>query len=216
MAIRSDKENTDKLARRVEGMRFSRRSLTYLVRTLALILVISCVCLVAFLSAARISNSYILVMEGMNLRASCILGESSTEELSAYFTDGCIASDARLYDGSYLDYTITSYNYSVQVTRFHVWPWQQNSYVEITETMQSLKGSPKTDDANATLPAWTTLRYRVNLVQRGGRWSISGLTVLEVDPDVEPVATYDPDLSPLPMATPTPTPTASPVLSPTP
>ena len=51
----------------------ARRSIWYLLRTLLVIALIVVLCLTAFVTAMHISNIYILVTEGLELRAGYIL-----------------------------------------------------------------------------------------------------------------------------------------------
>ena len=71
-----------------------RRSVFYFMRTILVILATGALCILSFLSAARVSNAYILVNEGMPLRADCILKNGSVNDLAAYFTSACVTNDA--------------------------------------------------------------------------------------------------------------------------
>ena len=70
-----------------------------------------------------------------------------------------------------------------------------------------------TVDPDSAPPEWIPIRYRLTLTKINGSWRISSLTMLELDPAIDPLPTADPDSSPLPMATPTQSPAPTPRLS---
>ena len=72
--------------RSARGIRAARRTLMYIVRVMLLLVVGALVCVLAFLTAERMSNLYILVTEGMSLRAEYILTDDvEMSELEEYF-----------------------------------------------------------------------------------------------------------------------------------
>ena len=71
----------------------ARRSIWYLLRTLLVIALIVVLCLTAFVTAMHISNIYILVTEGLELRAGYILQGGEIAPLTEYFTENFIAQD---------------------------------------------------------------------------------------------------------------------------
>lgn len=192
-------------------LRVSRRSILFFVRTILLILIVVLVCLVAFLAASRISNSYILINEGMALRASSILHHLDDPDLAVYFTEDCLEQDASLRTQSTLrfsDYTVNSYDYDLTVDRFHVMPWQPNIYVDVVENVSSIKASASIESSGSGVPEWTPIRYRLYLKNIDSRWYIDSIELLELNPELPAANTPDPNRSPIPMATPTPEPTA--------
>ena len=60
-----------------------RRSVFYFMRAILTVLAVGALGILSFLSAARVSNAYILVNEGMTLRAGCILKNTSEDDLAA-------------------------------------------------------------------------------------------------------------------------------------
>ena len=192
--------------RKADQLRFARRSLQYFVRAIILVVVILGVCALAFVLAARVSNAYILVNEGMAMRAECILTGDDEAELQNYFTAACMADDARLADASYHNYTISTYDYKLSTDKLSVMPWNSPAYLTVTEQVQNIKGDANTEDGSvaAEIPVWTTVRYRVELAWISGRCYITALTVEEVDPDLAPAHTPDPNATAVPMATATP------------
>lgn len=202
------------LRKQAESLRFTRRSFSYIARTLMVLGAGLVLCVLIFVGCARLSNTYIIVNEGMAARAEYILQDGSLVDLQSYFTEECLLQDSRLSDSTYKSYTVNNYSYVLSFERIRVWPWLSTLSVDIIEEVRSISGSlnASEDGRSSTPPSWTPIKYRLTLQQVDGSWRISSLTTLEVNPAREPEATSDPSRSPLPMATPTPTPTPSPAL----
>ncbi len=210
-----------KLRKQADRLRFFSRSSLYIARTIALVFLGAAMCVLSFVSFARLANLYILVNEGMALRIECILQDGAREELDNYFTDECIAYDGRLLDTTYQAYTVTSYNYALDFSRIRVWPWLKDLSVDVLEQADRIVGMANSNnlDPDSAPPAWIPIRYRLTAAKVRGSWRISSITTLTVDPKIDPQPTPDPDRSPLPMATPTVSPVPTPrlsVLTPTP
>ena len=198
------------------ALRTARRSATYIVRTLMLIIMGLILCIAAFLTAERVANLYILTSEGMALRAECILQDGAKSDLAEYFTLTNLESDAALDDATYHNYTITSYNYDLSIERISVLPWSMSATVTAVERV-TLRGTINADQLgegeNASsypVPGWTSARYKIHFLNDDGRWYISSLELLETDPETKSQGTPDPNMSPVPMATPTPKTTDAP------
>lgn len=203
----------------VKRLRRARRTMTYVVRTLLLVILGCIVCIAAFLTAERMANLYILTSEGMALRADCIIADGARNDLEEYFTLAFLENDAALSDATYDKYTISSYNYDLSVARIRVLPWSMTATVIATETV-SLKGTLNADQldenasaASAALPSWPNARYRIRFINVNSRWYISELSVDEQNPAPKQLGTPDLNLSPIPAATPTPKLTEAPILS---
>ena len=70
-----------KLREQADRLRFFSRSSLYIARTIALIFLGVAMCLLSFMSFARLANLYILVNEGMALRIECILQDGRLNAL---------------------------------------------------------------------------------------------------------------------------------------
>jgi len=193
-------------------LHIARRSMAYVVRTIMTIIAVILLCALAFLTAERASNLYILTSEGMSLRAACVLDEGDRETLEEYFLLTCIAEDTRLNGNAYANYTITSYNHDLSVEGLMVLPWSATATVTVVETV-TIKGGIAADlveegktSADYPLPAWETSRIKLHFVNTGERWYISELEVLETNPDAAALRTPDMSKAILPMASPTPSP----------
>lgn len=211
MSNHSGKENKANITERFQAVRFTRRSLGYTAKTLLILCLSIALCGLAFTVCARLSSAYIIINEGMAQRAQLILQEGTKEQLRPYFTQECIDADGKLSDASYKQYTVDNYSYSLSFESFSLWPWQSDIQVELVEQVESIQGTVLSSAMNfpPKPPKWTAMRYRLTLVQQEDSWKIHVLTPLELVYDIEPPATYDPNKSPLPMATPGPTPTPS-------
>ncbi len=203
------------LRARADRFRFFSRSSLYIARTIVLVFLGILLCVLAFVSCARLANLYILVNEGMALRIECVLQDGPREELDNYFTAECIAADGTLYDTTYQPYTVTSYNYMLDFSRIRVWPWLNELSVDVLEQADRIVGSANSNavDPDSDPPPWIPIRYRLTAVKVNGSWRINSITMLAVDPKIDLAPTPDPDRSPLPMVTPTASPVPSPRLS---
>ena len=208
-------QKNKKLREQADRLRFFSRSSLYIARTIALVFLGVMLCVLAFVSCARLANLYILVNEGMALRIECILQDGPREELNNYFTAECIAADGRLLDATYQPYTVSSYNYVLDFSRIRVSPWLKDMSVDVLEQADKITGTANSNavDPDSAPPPWTPIRYRLTAAKVNGSWRISSITTLTVDPKIDPLPTSDPERSPLPMATPTVSPAPTPRLS---
>lgn len=175
----------------------ARKSIWYVLRTLLVGVALVVAALYMFIGAMHVSNIYVLVTEGMEKRAACILENGSVNELTEYFTEEFVARDAALYDGAYHDYTITNFIYKLDVDSLMVLPWDTSASMKVRERMLSLSGTPHEGvDADSKPPAWAPVRYSVKLKRIHERWYISDIILLEKNPAeaVKPT----PDMSQLP------------------
>lgn len=204
MTKMTNAEKIKRMQAKVLRMRIARRSITYLVRTLILLVLIVAVCLISFIMCMRLSNAYIVVTEGMNLRSECILLEGTVLDLTGYFTEDCILNDSGLSVKTYQGYTITDYDYRLEIYDISVWPWNSTITLKAVEQCLGIVGTPNIDTTVSEIPKWTPMRYEITLSQYDGGWYISSLSVLEIDPDIEQPNTPDPNLTPMPAVTATP------------
>lgn len=198
-----ERDEREKLLKKADGLHKAGRSFWFIGKRLLIIALFLSLCIGAFTFCARLSGMYVLVNEGMALRFEFILQNVPVAEMRGYFTENCLLSDSRLQDMTYADYTVTDYSYTLSITHFSVWPWQSSIQADVIEKADSITGTSNTEDGVAP-PAWTPLKYRITAIKENGSWRIDSVTVLEVNPAEAPAATFDPNATPLPMATPTP------------
>ncbi len=172
----------------------ARRSIWYLLRTLLAIALIVVLCLAAFVAAMNISSVYILVTEGLELRAKYILQGGEISSLTEYFTEGFIAQDPALYAGTYSDFSVTNFIYKIEVKSILALPGDSSATVKVYEKLLSVSGSPiEGTDQEAQLPRWIPATYNVKLKKIKDRWYISDMILLKQNPPEKPLPT--PDLS---------------------
>ncbi|NCB31808.1 MAG: hypothetical protein EOM66_10430 [Clostridia bacterium] len=177
----------------------ARKSIWFVLRTLLIIVALIVAALYVFIGAMHVSNIYILVSEGMEKRAECILEGGSVNELTEYFTQDFVSKDAALYNDRYVNYTVTNFIYKLDVNSLLVLPWDTSASMKVTERLLSLSGTPNEGlPEDAKLPAWTPARYSVKLRRMNGRWYISDMILLQENPAEAPKPTPDMNLMPTP------------------
>ncbi|HWR22033.1 MAG TPA: hypothetical protein VN366_01035 [Feifaniaceae bacterium] len=202
------------------GATIWRRGIWFFMRTLLLILLLVALGYGTFTTAMNASNLYILSVEGLQLRAACILQEGDQAALTEYFTEQFLENDPALYSGTYAPYTVTGYDYRAEVEKVSVMPWSETATATVVDRMLNLTGKwneqqaeqedAEEEDAAVALPKWEEARYLVRFRKQGGRWYIYQMQLLEAAPSLPPKPTPDLRMTPLPMATPTPTPKETP------
>lgn len=173
----------------------ARRTVWYVIRTFLIIALIGFLSLFAFKTGMIASNLYIIAMEGMALRAECILQDGAVLELTEYFTQNLVENDKQLYDGTYDSFTITDYNYDLNVKSISVWPWSDVAKMQVIERVSNITGSPnqtdETDEEANTIPRWQNARYELVFSNIKDRWCISAVTLLETNPEEKVLNTPD-------------------------
>lgn len=176
--------------------RVARRSIWYVLRILLTLVALITLVLGVFVTGLYTSNVYIILQDGMTKRADYILCEGSLWELSEYFTDDFLLTDEALTKHAYADFTVSSYDYRVEVSKLLVLPWEKEATVRVVQKLASIAATPNEKGENIlppALPEWPTTRCDVQFVRKNGRWYINSLTVLETNPQESPLPT--PDLS---------------------
>ncbi len=174
-------------------MRAVRRLLVFAAkRVFALVIVVSLL-MASFYLALNTATIWIMVDDGLEARAACIIRGEDGAILSKYFTRDFLKQDAALQIGlsdasPYRDYIIRSFTHKVQVRSIWAWPWENVGRAEIVESVPSINGTIQPalreaaaqagGEARLSPPAWETGRYRVTLVRTQGRWLISNLQQL--------------------------------------
>ena len=173
----------------------ARRSIWYVLRTLVIAAAIIALCLGVFVMGMHVSNLYILATEGMEERADCILTDGSVLDLTEYFTEEFVMNDAELYAHRYREFTVSAYDYRLTVEGISVLPWNTRATMRVVESIPSISGKHNVGAGEGeepiALPEWTTARYTVSFTRIGSRWYISGITLVERNPEMTPKATPD-------------------------
>ena len=100
----------------------ARRSIWYMLRTLLSVALVIVLCLGVFVTAMHISNIYILVTEGLELRAEYVLQGGEITALTEYFSEEFVAKDPALYDGAYADFKVTNFIYKLEIKSLFALP----------------------------------------------------------------------------------------------
>lgn len=191
----------------------AKRTMIYIVRTILIVMVTILLCALAFFTAERISNLYILASEGMSARMMSVLSRDMDRSgLEEYFLPSCIARDEWLSTDAYSNFTVSSSSCNLNIEKVSVLPWSSTATLIATEEV-TVKGAILADkieegktSSDYPMPEWQGGRYEIDFVNDGERWYISDLKLLDEDPQEKPLNTPDLSKSILPMATPTPSP----------
>lgn len=194
-----------------------RRTLIYIIRVLVMVLAGCLICALAFLTAERVSNLYILSTEGMKLRAEAQLqGQPEENTLPDYFTAYFLAQDQDPVLYGYQDYTIKSFNYDLNIRSILVLPWSTTATVTAYETV-TVNGSYRQDLLSEgdsleqhPVPQFPVRKVTLRFINNGTRWYINDITTTDKEITLPVQNTPDPGMTPLPMATPTPIPDPTP------
>lgn len=199
-------------AKKPDNVRAAKRGIWFFMRTVLIIVLFAALAWAAFSYAMNYSNLYILTTEGLQVRASSVLGEVQTEDLQEYFTPAFLLEDAELNGTVYDDYTIANFDYRVEVEGITVAPWASTARATVIDRMRSLTGDlsaeKKPDDADSSEtyppPEWEAGMYTVYFRRISGRWYIYKMQLIEAAPTEEPKPTPDMSLTPILAVTPTP------------
>lgn len=175
-------------------MRALRRFLNFLASRLFLLTIISALLIISFYLAMNTANIWVLIDDGLSARASVVLMNEKSTDLTKYFRQEFISQDPVLQVGlsdrsPYTDYEIRGFDHRVKMVSVWSWPWENVARAEIIESIPAIDGtirSSRREDALASggearlsPPKWTTSRYRVTLTRMAGRWMISNLQLIE-------------------------------------
>ena len=182
-------------------MKYIRRLLLFIATRLLAISVIVGLLVLAFYLAMNTANIYLLLSDGMKLRAEVILTREDADELKSFFTDDFLHRDETLEIGlsdqsPYVDYNIDTFNYEMTMEWMWAWPWDNTATATIVEKVPRIVGSVKSDKRSlvtagtlsANPPQWYGGRYTVTLKRINGRWKIDDLhqTQLIIQPTPVP------------------------------
>ena len=185
-----------------------RRAVGFIVRIFSVIIIVAILAFTAFLTAMHSANIYILVTEGITLRAKCILGQGELTEMEQYFTDEFIKSDKAFQDNVYENYSITGFDYRLNVDKISLWPWSKTASMTVTERIPSITGTAYESAPSSAIPAWEDVQYKVVCIKENNRWYISKVTAIGKPKPDAPKATPNMSLTPIVI---TPSPTQAPI-----
>ena len=176
-----------------------RRLVWFIASRLILICILCGMLVCGFYMCLNTANIYIILNDGLEKRTEVILTREDAEALNAYFHADFLSTDPALegaFDGTsvYDDYTITDFEYDLEVERLWAWPWDDFATCTVVERVPSITGSvisSRRSEASPTVPSWQGGRYDITLVKDNGEWKIIGMqqtTVLmeAVNSDAQP------------------------------
>lgn len=174
----------------------AKRTIWYISATLIALVALFVAIICVALTSMHIGNVYIIATEGMALRANCILQAGNKLKLTEYFTQSFIEQDEKLSADTYQNYTVSNYDYRLEIEGISVSAWSNTATLRVVERVVSLSGSINSVPEGKSKedyppPEWAAGRYELKLTQEDGRWYISGFKLIEANPSEKPHATPD-------------------------
>ena len=159
-----------------------RRLVWFIATRLILICIIGGMLVCGFYMCLNTANIYVILNDGLEKRVEVILSRQEAEKLNFYFHPDFLSIDPALegaFDGSsvYDDYTISDFEYDLEIEKLWAWPWDDYATCTVVERVPSITGRviSSRSGASATVPGWQGGRYDITLVKTGGNWKIIGM-----------------------------------------
>ena len=164
-------------------MLYIRRLVWFIAQRLVVLCILVGMLVCGFFMCMNIANIYVILDEGLEKRVEVILTRDEAEELNKYFHYDFLSADPALagsFDGSsaYDDYTITGFDYEMNIERLWAWPWDEYATCTVTEQVSNIEGkviSSRASEASSHIPEWQGGRYNITLVKNDGLWKIVGM-----------------------------------------
>lgn len=156
--------------------------LWYFIKYLIIILLVAAIMIVGFFVAKDTANVYIIVSEGMEMRASTILNLSQIEALDDYCIESCIIYDTELGTSKYDEFFIRDFEYKLKIESLWANPWEDIAYVKAVESVPDIDGEYPVEDEEEEpleLPKWQSARYSITLIRVENAWYISQIAKIE-------------------------------------
>ena len=169
-------------------MKYLLRFLSYIAKKAAVLILIIGLCATAFISAMNLSNMFILVNDGMEMRANYVLGKNDGAELYKFFSSDFLYRDELINSGSYTPYKISGSSYTLSINSMWAWPWQTTATAVVEEKVileGYMKVEYQTPEQLASpdkipAPAWENKKYELTIrKQNDGSWIITALDTVE-------------------------------------
>ncbi len=213
------------------GVKVARGALYVIFCVVAVIIVVMLI-IGAYYTAMNTMNVNMMVKDAFSKRAQAVLLPSADGSdrimLEKLFTTRVLSTDNMLNSRYYDEFEIQNYYENSEVEFHIVWPWDEETTIEVTERVRDITGKKITDmqaeeDENAVAVndkpvSWDNGVYEVTLKKDkvSESWKISELKLIEpiVIDETEPEPTVLPGEEPSAGASASPTPSASPSESP--
>ena len=169
-------------------MEYVLRFFLCLLKWALIVVVVVTLCTAAFTFAMDYANINILVTDGMKTRTGVVLGVTNPEELPKFFTEEYLAGDLLLYDETYHDFTINSFDAQVEIEKLTTRPWSSEAAVRLNETAVidgelpiALQTPEQLANPNKIRPPeWQGHTFEMRLEKIDGRWII--VDAVETEP----------------------------------
>lgn len=157
-----------------------------------IILLVSAMLIFSFFTAMNIANNYIIIKDGLSLRAAVAIDGEDSTELSRYFSSEFLENDEVLNSSDYADFVIRTYDQETKIERIWSWPWSNEATATIVDFVGDIEGTlPTGSDGSDTNnkeavkpPEWKNARYDVKLKKvedsEGNKfWRIESMKLVE-------------------------------------
>lgn len=120
----------------------------------------------------------IFVNDAFTARANIVLESGDASDLNNFFDEQCINNDTLVGEKPYLLYSVSRYDYNLEIKRVSVgWIAPRNAKVVMEETVTDIKGqftgnSEEKVGHGDMPPEWNNAKYEVRLKKFDGRWYI--------------------------------------------
>ena len=176
-------------------MKYLRRAVWYAVSRLFLVCVVLGMAVMVFYYAMNVTNVYVVLKDGMALRAKVVMYMEDGSELTKYFSQSFIEKDHALQamaanTSPYQAYNVRGIDHRLEIGFLWVWPWRDEVSVDVTERIPRIDGRAKGSTAEALVqaggsaalypPRWQGARYRAKLRKENDSWHIISLTLQEI------------------------------------
>ena len=176
-------------------MRKLRRFVLYLAGRLLLITVLLGLLTVTFYYAMNAANIYIILKDGMAMRAQVIMMGETPDGLTKFFQSSYLQRDENLQTAledksPYIYYTVRGIDHRLEMTSMWCWPWENTARAEFKETIPRIDGRVNgkyLEPAKAlygegydTPPGWQGAKYTAQLVKENNQWHIKAISVKEL------------------------------------
>ena len=160
-----------------------RRFIWFIASKLIWICVVLGILVCTFFMCLNAADIYVIVSDGLEKRVDVILTGEDASELNKYFHADLLIADPALEgalngQSSYSDYTISDYEYSLEIEKLWSWPWDTYANVTVVERVPSITGkvhSNRKNEVSSAVPGWVGGRYEITLVKVNGCWKINGM-----------------------------------------
>ncbi|MDO5022255.1 MAG: hypothetical protein Q4E07_02805 [Eubacteriales bacterium] len=172
-------------------MKYLRRLVWYLASKLFIIVLVLGLFTISFYFSMNMSNIYIILKDGMALRAQTVLVEEDPSRLDNYFSPTYLLRDPvlnTLKDGTnpYVRYDITGIDHRLKMEWMWSWPWEDTARATVVESIPRVDGRIRssykatTPEEQWPVPKWQSGRYDIVLTREGGRWRIKNMVLTQV------------------------------------